>query len=181
MVVINQYGPIPESSLRNLISRLRYGAPQWINLRAEVFKKIKKNYRTDFFANQRWYGLPSRMLTKKESRHYDSALLLAPFDPLVWDRLRFEIFWKWKYKFEAYTPLQNRVRGYYSLPLLWNDGVIGWANVKTNEKKVVANIGFEKSWPKAAKNFSKAIENEVFNLSEFLKLNGNFEIHYESP
>ena len=33
--------------------------------------------------------------------------------------------------FEAYTPVAKRKRGYYALPLLWRDSVIGWANVTT--------------------------------------------------
>ena len=33
---------------------------------------------------------------------------LAPFDPLVWDRRRFEHFWGWEYRFEAYTPPAKR-------------------------------------------------------------------------
>jgi uncharacterized protein YcaQ len=53
---------------------------------------------------------------------------LAPFDPLVWDRRRFEHFWGWAYRFEAYTPVAKRIRGYYAMPLLWRDSVIGWAN-----------------------------------------------------
>ena len=36
--------------------------------------------------------------------------LLAPFDPVVWDRRRFESFWGWAYRFEAYTPAPKRVR-----------------------------------------------------------------------
>ena len=55
--------------------------------------------------------------------------LLAPFDPVVWDRRRFELFWGWAYRFEAYTPAPKRKLGYYALPLLWRDRVIGWANV----------------------------------------------------
>jgi uncharacterized protein YcaQ len=33
---------------------------------------------------------------------------LAPFDPIVWDRRRFELFWGWPYRFEAYTPPRTR-------------------------------------------------------------------------
>ncbi len=33
---------------------------------------------------------------------------LAPFDPLVWDRRRFELLWGWQYRFEAYTPVAKR-------------------------------------------------------------------------
>ena len=55
--------------------------------------------------------------------------LLAPFDPVVWDRARFERFWGWVYRFEAYTPVKKRVRGYYAMPMLWGDRFVGWANV----------------------------------------------------
>ena len=34
----------------------------------------------------------------------DVVRLLAPFDPVVWDRRRFELLWGWAYRFEAYTP-----------------------------------------------------------------------------
>lgn len=44
--------------------------------------------------------------------------LLAPFDPLVWDRRRFEHLWGWAYRFEAYTPPAQRRLGYYALPML---------------------------------------------------------------
>ncbi len=58
--------------------------------------------------------------------------LLAPFDPVVWDRRRFEMLWGWPYRFEAYTPVTRRKLGYYALPLLWRDRVIGWGNVSVN-------------------------------------------------
>jgi hypothetical protein len=59
----------------------------------------------------------------------DRVRLLAPFDPIVWDRRRFERFWGWPYRFEAYTPAPKRQWGYYALPLLWGDRVIGWGNL----------------------------------------------------
>ena len=61
--------------------------------------------------------------------------LLAPFDPIVWDRRRFELFWGWEYRFEAYTPVHKRRLGYYALPLLWRDRVIGWANVSRQSRR----------------------------------------------
>src|SRR5205807_2007870 len=35
----------------------------------------------------------------------DRLRFLAPFDPVVWDRRRFQLFWSWEYKLEAYVPL----------------------------------------------------------------------------
>lgn len=48
----------------------------------------------------------------------DEVRLLSPFDPVVWDRARFERFFGWPYRFEAYTPAARRKLGYYALPLL---------------------------------------------------------------
>ena len=59
----------------------------------------------------------------------DVVRLLAPFDPVVWDRRRFELLWGWAYRFEAYTPVSQRKLGYLALPLLWRDRVVGWGNV----------------------------------------------------
>jgi uncharacterized protein YcaQ len=51
---------------------------------------------------------------------------LAPFDPVVWDRRRFEHLWGWPYRFEAYTPPPKRQYAYYALPLLLGERVVGW-------------------------------------------------------
>ena len=67
--------------------------------------------------------------------------LLAPFDPIVWDRRRFEAFWGWPYRFEAYTPAPAQL-GYYALPLLWRDGVIGWANVSAKDGQLDISCGY---------------------------------------
>ncbi|MGO9874918.1 MAG: DNA glycosylase AlkZ-like family protein [Acidimicrobiia bacterium] len=53
---------------------------------------------------------------------------LAPFDPIVWDRQRFEHLWEWQYRFEAYMPAAKRRFGYYALPMFWGHDAIGWVN-----------------------------------------------------
>jgi len=73
--------------------------------------------------------------------------LLAPFDPVVWDRRRFELFWGWAYRFEAYTPALQRKLGYYALPLLWRDRIIGWANASVNNGELRCDLGYVVSRP----------------------------------
>ena len=72
----------------------------------------------------------------------DSVRFLAPFDPVVWDRARFEHLWGWAYRFEAYTPPPKRKLGYYALPLLWREHVIGWANASLASGKLDVQLGF---------------------------------------
>jgi uncharacterized protein YcaQ len=91
--------------------------------------------------------------------------LLAPFDPVVWDRQRFEHLWGWAYRFEAYTPVAKRVFGYYALPLLWRDRVIGWANCSRGGSEV--EVGFVDRRPRE-RRFTAALDEEVDRLRDFL-------------
>jgi uncharacterized protein YcaQ len=101
--------------------------------------------------------------------HRGESDFLAPFDPLVWDRTRFEHFWGWPYRFEAYTPVANRVRGYYALPMLWGDRVIGWTNIKADAKGMNIEIGFVTK-PAAQRAFRSELGQEIESFKTFLNL-----------
>jgi len=94
--------------------------------------------------------------------------LLAPFDPLVWDRQRFEHLWGWAYRFEAYTPLARRVRGYYAMPLLWGQQVIGWGNLTRDADELHAELGFVTRRPRE-REFAVQLEAELERLRDFLR------------
>jgi len=98
----------------------------------------------------------------------DAVRLLAPFDPIVWDRRRFEILWDWAYRFEAYTPVKKRMRGYYALPLLWRDRVIGWGNVSIKNGVLQPDIGYVSGRPPRERTFKRALEEELDRLRVFL-------------
>ncbi len=94
--------------------------------------------------------------------------LLAPFDPIVWDRRRFEHLWGWAYRFEAYTLPAKRKLGYYALPLLWQSQVIGWANAKIDAGRLNIEFGFVDVKPKA-RAFVNALDEEVARFRGFLR------------
>jgi uncharacterized protein YcaQ len=98
----------------------------------------------------------------------DAVRFLAPFDPLVWDRTRFEHLWGWAYRFEAYTPVKKRVRGYYAMPLLWRDALVGWANVTGPAGAVRVDAGFVNRRP-PERGFSRELDAEIARLDRFLK------------
>jgi uncharacterized protein YcaQ len=100
----------------------------------------------------------------------DTVRLLAPFDPIVWDRRRFELLWGWAYRFEAYTPAARRVRGYYALPLLWRDQVIGWGNLAVKEGLLVPEMGFVAGQAPQDRAFKAALDDELDRLQAFLGL-----------
>jgi uncharacterized protein YcaQ len=94
---------------------------------------------------------------------------LAPFDPVVWDRRRFEHLWGWPYRFEAYTPAAKRLRGYYAMPLLWGDVVIGWANASVEGKRLKVEVGFAGKRPNDS-DFRTELDAEIDRLRAFLFL-----------
>ncbi|WP_201306242.1 DNA glycosylase AlkZ-like family protein [Roseomonas harenae] len=93
--------------------------------------------------------------------------LLAPFDPLVWDRRRFEHLWGWVYRFEAYTPPPRRRFGYYALPVLWGDAVIGWANVALAGGRIEVALGYAQAAPRS-QAFRLALDAELARMERFL-------------
>ena len=99
----------------------------------------------------------------------ERARILAPFDPLVRDRQRFEQVWGWRYRFEAYVPEARRERGYYAMPLLWRDDVIGWANAKVDGLQLDVQFGYLGKPPRA-KAFRLAADAEVEAMTTFLGL-----------
>ena len=102
-------------------------------------------------------------LTPVEADPPARVRFLAPFDPVVWDRQRFVQLWGWEYRFEAYTPAAKRVRGYYAMPLLWRDRVIGWANWVGG----AVEVGYVDRAPVGA-GYTKALAAEIDRLHTFL-------------
>ncbi|MGH9145009.1 MAG: DNA glycosylase AlkZ-like family protein, partial [Vicinamibacterales bacterium] len=100
----------------------------------------------------------------------EAVRFLAPFDAVVWDRRRFELLWGWPYRFEAYTPVTKRVRGYYALPLLWRERVIGWGNVAVNHGALRVELGYVSGRPPRERRFRQSLDEELERLRLFLDL-----------
>jgi uncharacterized protein YcaQ len=98
--------------------------------------------------------------------------LLAPFDPVVHDRSRFELLWGWVYRFEAYTPAPKRKLGYYALPLLWRDRVIGWGNLAVRDGDLTSELDYVAGKPPRDRLFKRELEAELERMRLFLGAKG---------
>jgi uncharacterized protein YcaQ len=167
-VVVSKYAPLPAASLSNLVRRLKYAAPQWTKQLGRALSRAKGRLAHARVDGVDWYW-PAADAAATEGPD-DRVRLLAPFDPVVWDRRRFEILWGWAYRFEAYTPVPQRKLGYYALPLLWRDHVIGWANVAVKDGSLQPEIRFLASRPPRDREFRRAMDEELDRLRQFLDL-----------
>ncbi|MCU0633438.1 MAG: winged helix DNA-binding domain-containing protein [Gemmatimonadaceae bacterium] len=168
-VAVRLYAPLPASRLGYLLSGLlHYGAPQWRHLRRAALARARARAAGATVDGVPWLWPADERPSAAHDRVEDRVRLLAPFDPVVWDRLRFEHFWGWAYRFEAYTPAPKRVRGYYALPLLWRDAVIGWANVSVVGGALVPRLGYVTGSPPTDVAFRTALEAELADLARFL-------------
>lgn len=169
-VIVAKYAPLPSASLRQLIGLLSGGVPQWRQHRESMVKRALARLPNAVVDGMSWFWPEGENPASLRYGSDDEVRLLAPFDPVVWDRRRFEQLWGWAYRFEAYTPASKRVRGHYAMPLLWRDQVIGWANLSTKSGALTPEIGFVKAAPQD-KRFAHAIDDELHRMSVFLKLN----------
>src|SRR5207245_389129 len=109
----------------------------------------------------------SRRARALEEEPAREVRFLAPFDPIVWDRRRFELLWGREYRCEAYTPQKRRRFGYYAMPLLWGEQVIGWANVAATAHGIDVDIGTVNARPKG-RDFRRALDAEIARMQAFL-------------
>ncbi len=166
-VIVRKYAPLPAASLAVLVRRLRYAVPQWSGQLTQALERAKQRLPHANAEGVDWYWPDEPSSGTADD---GQVRLLAPFDPIVWDRRRFEMLWGWGYRFEAYTPPAKRKLGYYALPLLWRDHVIGWGNLSVKDGRLHSEIGYVALQPPRDRAFRRALEDELDRLRVFLSL-----------
>jgi uncharacterized protein YcaQ len=168
-VIVAKYAPLPGASLGQLVALLAGGVPQWRQHRQAMLERARLRLPSAVVDGTTWFWPEGDNPASRRYAVEDQVRLLAPFDPVVWDRRRFEQLWGWAYRFEAYTPAAKRVRGHYAMPLLWRDQVIGWANVSAKSGVLTSDVGFAGVAPKD-KAFAMALDDELDRMAVFLRL-----------
>jgi uncharacterized protein YcaQ len=169
-IAMGHYAPLPAASLSPLVRRLRYGAPQLARGLDAALLRARRRLGHARVDGADWYWPANEDPRAASVAIDDDVRLIAPFDPLVWDRVRFERFWGWAYRFEAYTPPARRKLGYYALPLLWRDTMIGWANMTTTNGELTADIGYVSGKAPRVPAFRRGLEHELHRMQAFLRM-----------
>ena len=80
-------------------------------------------------------------------RRIDTAALLSPFDPVVWERNRALRMFGFHYRIEIYTPEHKRIFGYYTLPVLIDNRIVGRIDLKNDRQNRVLRV--QAAWNEA--------------------------------
>jgi len=166
-VAVRIYAPLPGACLSDLVRRLRFAVPQWQGELNSALQRAKQRLSHTRVDGVEWYWPAEEDPVR--SAPQNTVRLLTPFDPVVWDRDRFELLWGWVYRFEAYTPAPKRKLGYYALPLLWRDRVIGWGNLSVKIGELKSEFGYVESPPRD-RAFKRELEADLDRMRAFLGL-----------
>jgi hypothetical protein len=96
--------------------------------------------------------------------------LLSPFDRLVYDRTRAQELFDFEYTLEMYKPAANRRWGYFALPILLNDRLVGKVDAKADRKASVLRVHAIHEDVKFTRTMTKAVSAELEDLSSWLGL-----------
>jgi uncharacterized protein len=167
-LLLRIYAPVPAPSLTYMCRLLIYAVPHLASELKAIVTNARARYQHGRAAGTEWFWPIDEDIRDGLDGGDDSVRLLTPFDPIVWDRRRFELCWGWQYRFEAYNPPAQRRFGYYALPILWRDRVVGWGNVSLRGGALSAEFGYVKGTAPRDRVYARQLDTELSCLSWFL-------------
>jgi uncharacterized protein YcaQ len=99
--------------------------------------------------------------------------ILSPFDPLIIQRKRTELFFDYGHRFEAYVPKEKRLFGYFALPVLVGQDIVAAIDLKTDRqnKKLLMQkwswVGKGAGRGAARKDYKRRIEEALHRFERF--------------
>ncbi|MBV9637177.1 MAG: YcaQ family DNA glycosylase, partial [Methylobacteriaceae bacterium] len=106
----------------------------------------------------------------RSPRRVAGRALLAPFDPLMWERSRVERLFGFRYRVEIYTPAERRQHGYYVLPFLLGERLVARVDLKSDRIKGALRVLASSPEPAAPEEAATALAQSLHEMAAWLGL-----------
>src|SRR4051812_5805854 len=146
-------------------------APSKSGVRRAIEARVRRNELVPVAlegAGKQEHWARAEMLETRGDGASEMVHILSPFDPLMIQRKRTELFFGYGHRFEAYVPKEKRVFGYFALPVLAGDDIVAAIDLKTDRKR--RELLMQKwSWigKRPRRDLKRRIEQELHRFERF--------------